>query len=315
MTDPDNTIPTLNTPPAQNAARLYLVTRGANFMPDGDTRGSSTNTPEYPTGATVLPPQDLPGRGRSGGYRRFLSAPATYVLLAVNIGVFLAMVHAGVSAKMPSERALLHFGANNVLLVLQYHQWWRVVTAMFVHVGLFHLATNMWCLWNLGLLGEPLLGFLGVISVYLLTGAAGNLLSVAYNVIFQNYGEVGAGASGAVFGIAGILIVLLSNKRLSDTRNGRPGVPPEELRQLRKSVINFAGINLLIGLGSVFMPIVRIDNMAHLGGFLSGLAIGVPLLSAMTSGRKRYLNRQRLTFAGSVLALVLFGELISKLRG
>ena len=63
------------------------------------------------------------------------------------------------------------------------HQWWRLLTATFVHVGLLHIATNMWCLWNLGLLGEPLLGPVGLIAVYLITGIAGNLLSLCSNVI------------------------------------------------------------------------------------------------------------------------------------
>ncbi len=241
-------------------------------------------------------------------------APATYALLAINIGVFLFMVASGVDSSVPSSRALLRFGANNAALVLQ-GEWWRILSAMFVHVGVVHLATNMWCLWNLGLLGEPLLGAFGIAAVYLLTGAAGNLLSTAYNVVFQSYGEVGAGASGAVFGIAGILIVLLSNRRLAETRNGHAGIPLEELNRLRRSVVWFAAINLVIGLGSIAMPIVRIDNTAHLGGVLSGLAMGMPLLPRMTSGRARYLERQRATFAVSALVLVLFAVWIRRLHG
>ena len=97
-------------------------------------------------------------------------------------------------------------------------QWWRIVTAMFVHVGILHLATNMWCLWNLGLLAEPLMGSVGVVAVYILTGAAGNLLStlVTGSAISRSGGvfPAGAGASGAVFGIAGALIVLLKSPRL-----------------------------------------------------------------------------------------------------
>ncbi len=268
--------------------------------------------PEYPTGAAVTAPAELPGKASAKASR--FRAPATYLLLGINIAVFIAMVASGVDARVPSEVSLLHFGANNAELVLQHGEWWRVITAMFVHVGIIHLATNMWCLWNLGLLGEPLLGLFGTVSVYLLTGAAGNLLSIAYNVAFRNEGIVGAGASGAVFGIAGILIVLLSNRRLAEPRNGHSGIPVQELRQLRKSVINFAGINLLLGLGSVFVPLVRIDNMAHLGGFLSGLAMGIPLLARMTSGRAAYLGRQRITFAASALVLALLGTMISKLR-
>ena len=282
--------------------------------------------PEYPTGAPVLDPQQLPDApgpraSRLAGTLRM--APATYTLLAINIGVFLFMVASGVDSSLPSSDALLHFGANNAAFVLQ-GEWWRIVTAMFVHVGVLHLATNMWCLWNLGLLGEPLLGAFGVCAVYLLTGAAGNLLSVANNVAFQSYGEVGAGASGAVFGIAGILIVLLSNRRLAEPRNGHPGIPLEELHRLRRSVVWFSAINLFIGLGSIFapyihipgfaLPQIRIDNMAHLGGVVSGLLMGLPLLPRMTSGRSRYLGRQRLTFAGSALVLTLFGVWISRLH-
>ncbi len=287
--------------------------------------------PEYPTGKPVVDPGVRPPITRGARFAEsFRIAPATYALLAINIGVFLLMVASGVNWQLPTPRSLLLFGANNALLVLS-GQWWRILTAMFVHVGIIHLATNMWCLWNLGLLGEPLLGAMGMGCVYLLTGAAGNLLSVAASVLSEllngtrlgwliqwtgaNMGEVGAGASGAVFGIAGILIVLLSNRRLADSRNGHPGIPQEELDRLRRSVVTFAGINLLIGVGSIALPIVRIDNMAHLGGILSGLAMGLPLLPRMTSGRTRYLARQRITFAGSALALVLFVVWISRLHG
>ena len=113
----------------------------------------------------------------------------------------------------------MHWGADNAGNVLIGGEWWRIVTAMFVHVGILHLATNMWCLWNLALLAEPLMGSAGVMAVYILTGAAGNLLSTLVNWIrLSTTGTVrgrcfpaGAGASGAVFGIAGALIVLLKS--------------------------------------------------------------------------------------------------------
>jgi len=213
----------------------------------------------------------------------------------------------GVSAQSPTSDDLVHFGATNVRLMLLHGQWYRLLTAIFVHVGWIHLATNMWCLWNLGLLGEPLLGPYGLIAVYVLTGAAGNLLSMAVNVFLRDYNAVGAGASGAVFGIAGILIVLLSNKRLP--------IPWSELQRLRRSVIQFAVLNLIIG-GATMIPglqVVRIDNMAHVGGFLSGLGLGVPLVPRMTAGRQRYLARQKLTFVGAALLLSLFGYWIANL--
>jgi rhomboid protease GluP len=235
-----------------------------------------------------------------------LATPGTYILLAINIAVFGWMVLHGVSAKDPTTAQLIQYGATNSTYIIVGHQWWRLLTATFVHVGLIHIATNMWCLWNLGLLGEPLLGPAGLVAVYLITGIAGNLLSLCSNVIFRDYISVGAGASGAVFGIAGILIVLLSNKKLP--------IPAFELNRLRRSVIQFAVLNLIIGIGANFTSIVRIDNHAHIGGFLSGLALGVPLVPRMTAGRTRYLARQKLTFAVATFLLFLFAYWISKLR-
>jgi rhomboid protease GluP len=171
----------------------------------------------------------------------------------------------------------------------------------------------MWCLWNLGILGEPLIGPYGMVAVYFITGIAGNLLSMATDVLYflavrdiRALGGVGAGASGAVFGIAGILIVLLSNRRLP--------FPWEELRRLRSSVVKFALINLVIGLSTMFVNVgIRIDNSAHIGGFLSGLALGVPLVPRMTAGRDRYLGRQKITFAAACLVLALFGYFVARL--
>src|SRR5579871_2134667 len=138
------------------------------------------------SGPPPSPPQAAAPEPQQARRRRSVSSvqsvPGTYILLGLNIAVFLWMVAHGVDARMPSERALIHYGANDTWLVL-HGQWYRLITAMFVHVGIVHLAGNMWCLWNLGILGEPLLGPLGVIAVYLITGIAGNLLSMATNVV------------------------------------------------------------------------------------------------------------------------------------
>jgi len=240
-----------------------------------------------------------------------LAAPGTYLLVGINCAVYLWMVLNGVSPTDPTPMQLVHYGANVPVLVL-HGQWYRLLTATFVHVGIIHIAVNMWCLWNLGLLGEPLLGPMGLVAVYVLTGIAGNLLSTGFSVVdaLMRHGPmqifVGAGASGAVFGIAGILIVLLSNRKLP--------IPWYELKRLRRSVIWFAVLNLVLGVGANFTSIVRVDNFAHLGGFLSGLAIGAPLLPRMTSGRIRYLQRQKVTFAAAAFGLALFGYWIAKLR-
>ena len=236
------------------------------------------------------------------------------MLLALNIVVFLWMTLHGVPViKGPTAEQLLHFGANSAGLVLSQGEWWRLLSAIFVHIGLIHIATNMWCLWNLGLLGEPLLGPWGMVSVYVLTGIAGNLLSVGWDVatVPAQYLDqmVGAGASGAVFGIAGILIVLLSNRKLP--------IPWAELKRLRTSVLRFAGINLLIGASTILPALgsyVRIDNSAHIGGFLCGLALGPGLVPRMTAGRIKYLKRQRWVFGLAAFVLGLGGYWLANFK-
>jgi rhomboid protease GluP len=231
-------------------------------------------------------------------------APATYLLVGINCAVFLLMAFGGVSTTSPTVGQLLHWGADNGGLVLQGGEWWRLTTSTFVHVGVIHLATNMWCLWNLGLLGEPLLGPIGTVAVYLLTGIAGNLLSIAVNPDLPGgpNSVVGAGASGAVFGLAGVLIILLKSKLLP--------VPEFELKKLRRSVIYFAVLNFVLGASTLLIPsVIRIDNMAHLGGFLSGLALGVPLVPRIGAARADFTRRQWIAFLGMafLLALVAYG--------
>ena len=270
-------------------------------------RGSLEEEPQILPPGTVYLPREPVRRPR----RSWASAPATYLLVAINCAVFLAMVASRVSFLSPSPEDLMRFGADNAGAVLIGGEWWRIVTAMFVHVGIIHLATNMWCLWNLGLLAEPLLGSLGVFAVYILTGAAGNLLSTLYNwVKFHNSGafSVGAGASGAVFGIAGALIVLLKSERLP--------VPPLELSKLRKSVIYFAAINLVIGFATMIPgSIVRIDNRAHLGGCACGFLFAAPLVPRIGSPKELFLVRRRIAVGMVVGVLVLFGFYLAQLPG
>ena len=281
--------------------------------------GSSppTSDPEFlrPDGSFNPPPPPVRRPRRSWSY-----APATYVLVGINCLVFLVMVAHHVSVGNPTSDQLLYWGADNAGNVLLQGQWWRIVTAMFVHVGILHLATNMWCLWNLGLLAEPLMGSTGVLAVYILTGAAGNLLSTCVNWFWFNQDWVkfhdlavfpaGAGASGAVFGIAGALIILLKSHRLP--------VPPQELHKLRKSVIYFAAINLVLGLSISFGTMVAhsglsIDNMAHLGGFSCGLLFAAPMVPRIGSPRDLFLFRLRMAMVLVVGILVLFGFYLAQL--
>lgn len=239
------------------------------------------------------------------------AAPATYLLVGINCAVFLYMVMHGVSAIAPTTGQLMYFGADNAGNVLINGEWWRIVTAMFVHVGILHLATNMWCLWNLGLLAEPVMGSVGTLAVYILTGAAGNLLSTCVNWLWPLHDTggnlsfpAGAGASGAVFGIAGALIILLKSHRLP--------VPPVELKKLRRSVIYFAALNLVLGISisagtHVMGSGIRIDNFAHLGGCACGLLFAAPMVPRLGSPRQLFERRLRVAVLMVIGLLVLFG--------
>jgi len=268
--------------PSQSPAEILPPEGRANPRSYGRMEG-------YDGDPGPLPP--APPRRPNGG--RWAFAPATYTLVGINCAVYLAMVLRGVSPTNPTVLDLVRWGANFGGYVLA-GQWWRLLTAAFVHVGIIHLATNMWCLWNLGLLGEPLLGPAGVIAVYVLTGIAGNLLSIAVHPQI-----VGAGASGAVFGLAGVLILLLKAKLLP--------VPPAEIRRLRKSVIYFALLNFAIGGTTLFFhTAIQIDNMAHLGGFLCGLALGAPLVPRIGAAKSQFAFRSWAAYGGMATLLLVF---------
>ncbi|MGH9607786.1 MAG: rhomboid family intramembrane serine protease [Terracidiphilus sp.] len=249
------------------------------------------------------------------------AAPATYALVGINCAVFLAMVAHGISFWLPTVPQLVNWGADNAGLVLIGGQWWRIVTAMFVHVGFWHILLNMWCLWNLGLLAEPLMGSTGVIAVFVLTGAAGDLLSTFGNwwmcnanwVRYHDVGvfPVGAGASGAIFGIAGALILLLNPRQL-------PMVPQQELKKLRRSVIYFAAINLVLGMG-IFVGAeanhwgLNVDIWAHLGGLGCGLLFAAPMVPRLGTSKARFVGRLRVAIGATVGLLVLFGFFLAQL--
>jgi membrane associated rhomboid family serine protease len=265
------------------------------------------------TSPEILPPGTIPEPGRAeprGWYpppqpvqrprRHWAHAPATYTLVGINAAVFLLTLLLSGTLTGPT------FQDNWSLLlvcnggaVLQYGQWWRVVTATFTHFGWIHIGTNMWCLWNLGLLGEPLLGEFGIIAAYLLTGVAGNLLGIAVHPQLPNHGGVlSAGASGAVFGLAGVLLMVLRSPLLP--------IPPAELKRLRRSVWYFALLNFVIDAGLLVVHTrLQIDNMAHLGGFLSGLALGAPLLPRIGAQRATFVRRRAITIGVMTFALLL----------
>lgn len=207
----------------------------------------------------------------------------THVVLGINVAVFLGMALAGISITDPTSEQLLHWGANWGPQTLG-GEWWRLFTCMFLHIGVLHIAFNMWCLWDLGALAESLYGHWTFASVYLISGVGGSIASVAWHP-----GIVSAGASGAIFGIAGALI--------ASFYLGEFSLPRAAIQPSLRSVVMFAGYNLLFGAVSS-----RTDNAAHVGGLVCGLVLGALIAKAAPD---RDDPGRRILILGLVLAVVM----------
>ncbi|HEY3768445.1 MAG TPA: rhomboid family intramembrane serine protease [Candidatus Angelobacter sp.] len=186
--------------------------------------------------------------------------PATTFLLAINITVFVGMVATGAGFFEFDPESTYRWGGNFGPATLS-GDYWRLITAGFIHGGLIHLAFNMWCLFSLGQLSERLFGKLQTFCIYMLTGVGGALLSIAHN---PKHMEVGA--SGAIFGIAGAV--------LAAVKFGNFAISDGQKRSVMSSMIFFVGVNFVLGAGIMGS---NIDNFCHLGGFITGLLLGVPM--------------------------------------
>ena len=191
------------------------------------------------------------GPPASGLTRRPL---VTWALLAVNVIIWIAATAAGGSE---DRQVLLDFGAMFGPLIAD-GQYWRLFTAMFLHVGLAHLAFNGFGLAIFGSLVEGAYGHARFALIYLVSGLTGSVASYLVNSI-----AVGAGASGAIFGVLGALAAYFAAQRR---------VFGDTAKRSMIGVLILAAINLAFGF---IMP--GIDNVAHLGGFAAGLALGFAL--------------------------------------
>ncbi len=180
----------------------------------------------------------------------------TIILAAVNVIVFFALTLIG-----PTENAsfMAEHGAVYVPYVLERGEYYRIFTSMFLHFGFHHLMNNMVMLVAIGYTLEPELGSIRFLILYLLSGAAGTAVSMWQDVYMNEY-AVAAGASGAIFGLIGALFYV--------------------------AVRNHGRIGSVSSKGLVFMAVYSIfygyanggvDNVAHIGGLLSGAVLAVLL--------------------------------------
>lgn len=193
-------------------------------------------------------------------------AVMTYLFLAINIIVYIYMlIRFGTTE---NTLVLLKMGANFSPLIVQAHEWWRLLTAAFLHIGIQHIVMNGITLYFLGMELEKLMGHWRFTVVFLVAALGGNLFSFAFS------DSVSAGASTAIFGMFAAVIVLSKMYPHSYA-----------LKQRATSYTVLIILNVLTGLTSS-----GIDNWGHFGGAIFGalitLVVGLSIKSK-TSSKER----------------------------
>jgi rhomboid protease GluP len=224
--------------------------------------------------------------------------PITTTLVGMNVAVYLVMGLMGVNPVNPAPAQLLKWGANWGPLSLGAEPW-RMLASNYVHGGIIHIALNMWCLWNLGYLAERIFDPWTYVLTYTSCGIAGSLAS-----LWWDPRPVGVGASGAIFGLAGALIAALYLGHLP--------ISKEAIRGTLRSLLTFAGYNLFFG---ALLAGIGVDNAAHIGGLLAGLAIGAVLAKHLMAPPEVRDGWRRGVFIGAAVVLILVFVLVKHLNG
>ncbi len=177
---------------------------------------------------------------------------ATSWLIIANTLMIVIMMFDGISIMYPPARELLAYGGNRRLEVLE-GEYWRLLTAVFLHGGLVHLILNMVGLGLSGLFLEKVVGPAKLVLSFLICGILASIASIYWHV-----DVVSIGASGAIFGLLGIILIFSLS-----------GIYPEYTSGfILPFLLMYAGFGLLMGF------IAGYDNPAHIGGLISGIFLG-----------------------------------------
>lgn len=211
--------------------------------------------------------------------RAVLSRPYIFTIVFLVLNFFVFLVMWGVSGTSSAvlwggfpESVLLAFGAKTNYLIGKDHEFWRLVTPVFIHVNLPHVLINMYSLWVVGPWVEKLYGSAKFTVLWIVTGIAGVAASyltmipgshpgLLASFLIKNHDEPSAGASGALFGLVGVLFVFGIKYRHE--------LPEGFKRAFGTGMLPIILLNLGIG----FVARGVIDNAAHVGGLLSGAAL------------------------------------------
>jgi membrane associated rhomboid family serine protease len=200
---------------------------------------------------------------------RSVAAPATMALVAVNVVVYMITAAQGGGINLPGGKLFSDWALQG--LAVSDGDWWRLVTAMFLHGSMLHLLFNMLALFWLGSIVEQALGTPRYLIVYFVSGVAGS----AGALVFSSPFAVTVGASGAIFGVMGALLIL--EYRATGSLAGQ-------------------AMMLIIFNLAITFAIPGISKGGHLGGLLGGILVTLSL----DEGRRR-----RVPGLGLVLAVVI----------
>jgi rhomboid protease GluP len=217
----------------------------------------------------------------------------TMMILLVNTGMYIATVlysiRAGVGGGMDIDgRVLYAFGGKFFPYGLDLHQWWRLVTAGFLHGGLLHIGMNMWVLYDLGVQVEETYGTARYLVFYFISTVCGFLASAWWSP------SLSIGASAGIFGLIGAMIALGVRDRSAYGA------------AVRSVYGRWAMYGLAMGILPSFFGISFMDNAAHLGGIASGFVVayiaGTPRLAG--AGEKLWRGAAGIALALTALAFV-----------
>lgn len=225
----------------------------------------------------------------------------TALLITSNVALFLWQISTGMDASRPSIQDALAWGADYAPLSFLVEPF-RLLSSMFFHFGLIHLMLNMWALYLFGNIAEQMFGRLYFLSLYILAGFMGSLLSGFLDLqnslsMLQNAAlnaeqlpKVGAGASGAVMGLGAALTII----------SLLPVMKAQRFLLDKKTLMLVMGINLFIG-----WMTAGINDAAHIGGMLMGAVLGGAWYLSVR------FNKPVLAWFGLGLGIVLCGALYS----
>lgn len=210
----------------------------------------------WSAGPDVLEQRAFESHRKPEGWQAFLMPErgyaATPILVWINVLLFVVMVIGGVSPIDPTATSLVAWGGNYGAALIQ-GAWWRLLTAAFLHAGVIHLLSNMIALVYVGAFLEPLIGTQRFAMAYVIAALCASLFG-----FYIHPDVVSVGASGAVFGMFGVLLSLLTTRL----------IPKDIRRRLLLLLGYYVVYNLLYGMKE------GIDNAGHIGGMVTGFVFG-----------------------------------------